>query len=374
MSQTNNKHILSLATMQTVAVVIIVLTHYWFHEAWYYIGSVCVSFCFAYSGYFTARLHPFDSSYGFRSHLRFMWSKVCKLYPLHVLGIALGILSAYLMWNVTAVNLKILLAHLTLTSSWIDSQEYYFGLNSVAWYVCDLFFLYLVAPWVVRGLRAMSIGMQVVLLIMLCLIEFVLGYSDEPATGGIVLNTYYLFQFPPIRLLDYCAGIILFNVTRLSLWKDAERWLTPNRATIVELGAIAIAIVLYGPCKDFLFDHCYRAACNAMPIVMVLLGTFVLTTGCNGLVSRILSFKPLVAFSSLTTRFTCYRWAYISRCCRCSNSGVPPSIPCLTCWYNWRLCSWSHGSYTAATRYRCRDCSHRLTTDCRPEPRLQTAT
>ena len=39
---------------------------------------------------------------------------------------------------------QVTLAHLTLLSTWIPTPSYYFGINPVAWFICDLFFLFLI--------------------------------------------------------------------------------------------------------------------------------------------------------------------------------------------------------------------------------------
>ena len=90
------------------------------------------------------------SGYGLKEHVAFLRDKLAKLYPLHVLAVVLSIVVAILSWG-GAVSPKVLLAHLTLTSSWIPNPAYYFGANPVAWFVCDLFFLYLMAPIVVAN-------------------------------------------------------------------------------------------------------------------------------------------------------------------------------------------------------------------------------
>ena len=288
-----------LGTLQLIAIIMVVLGHFWIKDA-VFLNSACVSFCFVYSGFFTAMFHPFGQGYGLREHGRFMWHKLAKLYPLHVLGIALGLLSGYITWHATGVNPRILLAHLTLTSPWIADRAYYFGVNPVAWFICALFFLYLVAPLVVKLLRLIPrVRWQAVLILTLLALEFVCGYSADPDSEPLLLNRFHLYQFPPLRLLDFATGIVLFNASQSTAWRRLADRLTPRAATLIEAGAVILSIALYYLGKTHLHEHCYRAFCASAPAVVVLLGAFVFTTGRNGAVSRVLSLHPLVVLSTI---------------------------------------------------------------------------
>lgn len=287
-----------LASLQLIAVIIVVLFHLWLQDL-LFLGNACVSFCFVYSGYFTARRHRFDSSYGLKDHMRFMWSKLAKLYPLYVLALALCILSAYQMGHIQTLNLKMVAAHLTLSSPWIPYAGYYFGYNTVAWFVCVLIFLYLVAPLVVRFWRRVPLAWQVALMLVLLALEFVGGFTTGDSDHGIWFYPYHMNQFPPIRLLEYSAGIIIFNFSQSAWWRERQSRLTPRHATAVEVGALLLVLLLYPLCNQFLNAYCSRAFCSTFPLVITVMCAFVFTSGKGGAVSRALSVKPLTWLSSL---------------------------------------------------------------------------
>ena len=71
----NNKgtYLQSLGTLQLAAVIAVVLGHFWLDDS-VYMNSVGVSFCFVYSGYFTAMRHKFGQGYAtsWPSSTRFM--------------------------------------------------------------------------------------------------------------------------------------------------------------------------------------------------------------------------------------------------------------------------------------------------------------
>ena len=154
---TKKSYLQSLGSLQLLAIVMVVVGHFGFTDN-AFMNSLGVGFCFVYSGFFTALHHRFDSSYGLKGHCRFMLNKLIKLYPLHLLAIALNIIVMWRNGMIHDVSLKVLFYHLTLLSSWIPIDDYYFGYNPVAWYICSLFFLYLMAPVVVRLLRRIPVA------------------------------------------------------------------------------------------------------------------------------------------------------------------------------------------------------------------------
>ena len=280
-SNNNGTFLQSLGTLQLLAVIAVVLGHFWLDDS-VFLNSVGVSFCFVYSGYFTAMRHPFGKGYGLGNHATFMRNKLAKLYPLHMLAVLLSMAVAMLCWG-GGVGPKVLLAHATLISSWIPNSAYYFGANPVAWFVWRL-----TPMW------------QVVLMVVLLVLEFVCGYRPDTNSSGLILNHFTLYQFPPIRLLDFASGVVLYNVTCTPVWQRLKKQLTPRSATVAEVVAVLLFLLLYRVGKDVIHAHCFRAYCASAPAIIVLLATFALTSSCQGLLSRALSIKPVAWLSTVS--------------------------------------------------------------------------
>ena len=296
--KTDRAYLQSLVTLQVLAIISVVIGHFWVKNN-EFLNSVGVSFCFVYSGFFTAMHHQFGAGYGLRDHCRFMWGKLARLYPLHVLAIVLNIIVMLLTGMTSGLSLKVLVAHLTLLSPWIPDQAYYFGYNPVAWFICVLFFLYLMAPLVIRLLRRLNIVLQVIVAITLLLLEFYCGYSTETGSGSSMLNAYQLYQFPPIRLLDFGTGVVLFNLMQ-TMWRRLPKTgLTPWASTLIEIAAIVSFVALFVVGQLWLHPHCFRAFCTSAPAIIVLFGAFALTAGSKGLISNILSIQPLTWLSRM---------------------------------------------------------------------------
>ena len=298
MTSNKSTFLQSLRSLQLLAVIAVVLGHFWLDDS-VYMNSVGVSFCFVYSGYFTARRHTFGRGYGLKEHLAFLRDKLARLYPLHVLAVVLSIVVAILSWG-GAVSLKILLAHLTLTSSWIPDPAYYIGANPVAWFVCDLFFLYLMAPIVVRTLGRLAPLWQVVLMAVLLLLEFVGGAIANAHSGSDFLNIYVPYQFPPIRLLDFATGVVICNIGGTLTWRRLQERLTSLASSIIEVVAIVLFLVLYRAGKDLIHAHCFRAFCASAPAIVLFFTSFILTSRRRGVVSRLLCIQPLTALSRVS--------------------------------------------------------------------------
>lgn len=289
---TQHNHLYSLGTLQLIAVVTIVIGHLWVKDSTF-MNSVGVSFCFLYSGFFTAKGHRFDKSYGLRDHARFIWNKLAKFYPMHLLALAICITAFVFMRGQTLIALKTVFFHLTLLSPWSSNPDIYFGYNAVAWWICVLFFLYLISPLIINTLRAMKLRWQVVLIVGLLLLEFIAGYRPDEQTPSLLLNYYHMYEFPPIRILDFATGAVLYHITQSAGWARLASKLTPSISTLIELGGIALFGLLYWVERTYLNDVCFRAFCIEAPSVTVLLMTFVLTSHQMGQVSKLLCIQPL---------------------------------------------------------------------------------
>ena len=297
---TKKSYLQSLGSLQLLAIVMVVVGHFGFIDN-SFMNSLGVSFCFVYSGFFTALHHPFDASYKLKDHFKFMLNKLAKLYPLHLLASGLNIIVLLNNDMLKDLSLKVLFCHMTMLSSWIPIDNFYFGYNPVAWYICSLFFLYLMAPVVVRLLRRIPIVYQVLLIVTLLILEYLGGYVPVIGEGHAIIGTYHLYQFPPTRLLDFAMGIIIFNLTRTTVWDTLSQRMSSVSNTVLEiLGVLAFAF-LFWLGKTQLNTHCFRAFCSSAPAVLTLLTVFIFTSTRPGAISRALCVNPLPALCKVSS-------------------------------------------------------------------------
>ena len=298
MTTDKSSYLKPIATLQLVAVIAVVIGHFAVKDP-AFMNSHWVSFCFVYSGFFTAMRHRFGPDYGLRNHAHFMIDKLTKLYPLHLFALALGLFDGWYVWDSNTINLKVLFSQLTLTSTWIPDHDYYFAINPVGWFLCDLFFLYLMAPVMVKALRRCRLNWQILGIIVLLAIELACGYTSEPGISSSFVVMYLLYEFPPIRLLDFATGIILYNITQGAWWQHMQRQVSASVATVIEIAGVLVFVLLYLMEKHLLFPHCYRAYCVMAPGIVILLATFLMTSKANGQISKFLSIKPLTKLAAI---------------------------------------------------------------------------
>lgn len=296
MTTNKRSYLKPIASLQLIAIIAVVIGHFAVKDP-AFMNSHWVSFCFVYSGFFTAMRHRFGPDYGLRDHAHFMLDKLAKLYPLHLFALALGLFDSWYVWGSDTINLKVLFSQLTLTSTWIPDHDYYFAINPVGWFLCDLFFLYLMAPVMVKALRRCRLTWQILGIIVLLALELMFGYTPKPGKSSSFVVMYLLYEFPPIRLLDFATGIILYNITQGARWQHLQRQVSSSIATVIEIAGILMFAVLYLMEKHLLFPHCYRAYCVMAPGIVVLLSTFLITSKANGFISSALS---ITAFTKLT--------------------------------------------------------------------------
>lgn len=229
-----------------------------------------------------------------------MLDKLAKMYPMYVLALVVCLFAFVFLKGHLYFAINTVLIHLSLLSPWFSSSDIYFGYNAVGWWICDLFFLYLISPQIVRALRSISLPWQALLICVLLVLEFIAGYRDNMESDSLILSYYHMYEFPPIRILDFATGIVLFNVTQCSWWKRLANKLTSDTSTVIELLGVLLFGVLYWLEKTYLHEHCFRAFCILAPSVVVLLMTFILTSNKMGLLSRLLSIKPLIVLQQYT--------------------------------------------------------------------------
>lgn len=291
----------SMASLQLLAILLIVLGHLWLPN-WFpihahgvkYIMAIGVCFCFVYSGFFTARSNSFGQGYGIRDHVGFMKRKLLKLYPVHLIALLMCVAAFYASGIINGINIKAFVATLLLVNSFVPSESYYYAYNAVSWFACVIMFIYLVAPLVVKGLRKISLRWQFAIIALAVVAQAVGGYYE-------LINSYLFYLFPPMRVIDFAAGVVVFNATQTDTWQRMCRWLTPARATTLELAAVVIAAplcLLFNKFHDPLWFRSF--AVMVMPVGIVFI-TFILTTSCNGLLSRMLSTKPFTWLSTYST-------------------------------------------------------------------------
>jgi peptidoglycan/LPS O-acetylase OafA/YrhL len=210
-------------------------------------GSIGVSFFFVLSGFVLTWAARPGESYG-----SFLRRRLVKIFPNHLVTFA----AAMLAFAAAATPPGTALLNAVLLQSWVPRPEVFLSVNGSSWSLsCELFF-YALFPLVLAAIRKIParqlwrvtltiIGIVLVLPAAVHLIPE--GVVFDPAKFGTVLagesitRMWFLYIFPPVRLLDFVIGILM---ARLVI---EGRWIRLPVLVTVGLTAVGYVVALFTP-------------------------------------------------------------------------------------------------------------------------------
>ena len=169
-----------------------------------YLGECPVAIFFVISGFVLSLSKGEKLEKGELSNKQFFLSRIFKLYPLHLLIVALII---PLDWRLGYIKpLYQVLAHCLLLQCWYPTHSFVSALNAATWFLSDIIFFYLVFKylyhWIIKCSWSKSIpiiGVYTALYIVISL------YCKEDYSAG------FIYCFPPFRMIDFIIGILLYK-------------------------------------------------------------------------------------------------------------------------------------------------------------------
>ena len=154
-------------------------------------GDCGVAFFFLLSGFVCSLGYGAKIEAGSFHYSRFLWKRIKKLYPLHLLC-----LLNYLLLSHVPIDGKVLL-NVLLLQSWVPDSDYYFACNSVSWYLSTLMFCYVMFPLLYRLL-----SWRLSLLVATICVAFYY-YTPYDRVNAI------RYVNPIVRLVDFYFGMVL---------------------------------------------------------------------------------------------------------------------------------------------------------------------
>ncbi|MBD8531503.1 MULTISPECIES: acyltransferase [unclassified Massilia] len=276
----------SLTSLRFIAAMMVVLSHLefldenrigpisWLAKNVFREGYVGVTFFFVLSGFILSHSYSTKMREGRGGAQQFVHARIARIFPIHLLT-ALIALPLALIWRQesSATLAGSLVLNLALLQAWVPRSTWYFSFNTPAWSLSVEFFFYLAFPLLIT-IRSRTLLWATAAL--LCLKAGISINADSQ-------NKFLLYIFPPLRLADFIAGILLHRLFS-SVGPISNR--TATLAQVLSLSALAIAAAL-SPfvSQGSRFDLYYLAP----------MGVLILSFAWqNGLISRVISGKTLV--------------------------------------------------------------------------------
>ena len=261
----------TLQSLRFIFVMMIFMSHFAYRNirAFDAGGDCGVAFFFLLSGFVCSLAYGAKISSGSFRYGSFLWKRLKKLYPLHLLCLLFFLLVSHV-----PIDGKVLVNALLL-QSWVPDMEYYFACNSVSWFLSSLMFCYVMFPLLYRWLS----WRLTIVIAMACVAVYWFTPADR-------INSI-LYVNPLVRLIDFYWGMLLCHFSLQRKETFSGQWLEV---------VLAILLMLFLAAYPFA-DEKLR---NAPLYWLVLIPLIWVFAQQNGLVSRWLKTTPMLFLGSLT--------------------------------------------------------------------------
>lgn len=260
-------------------------------------GESGVAFFFVLSGFVLSLGYGGRVADGTFSTRRFFVNHWSRLYPLHLLTMAITVALDARLGQTYA--LAQIVPNVLLVQTWLASNYYVCVANGVSWFLCDILFFYLIFACLYRWFMHRSVGL-------LCLLGAVIVVAYVPLALLVPADkvNHTLYDYPLLRVIDFSLGILLCRFYR-SEWSVCltarVRSLGTTGATCVEMLVPLVlfaAWAVYEPANVGL--RCASLFWPVMPFVVYVLAA---TDGAKGCMARLMNWRPLMWLGSISFEF-----------------------------------------------------------------------
>ena len=298
-------------------------------------GYLSTSFFFLLSGFILAYLYWAPGGTLATSRQYFWWQRLTRIYPAHLIALAVTILLFLprFFFDPTAPSIPVAVASAvataTLTQAWVPQLVPVWSWPT--WALSAVVFLYLIMPWLMRGLSKLSRGQQIALLVASPVISLVptlifLQFFPDGAKGQQNWQIF-LGSTPLFWVAHFVAGMLMSRIFGISRFQTAWRqkskpWLSFGDVALV----VVIALSLMPP-HDQAWRHILRHGA-LMPLYMFVL--YDLAMG-RGLVARVFSLPGMSFLGQLS--FSIFIWQNLFMALGFGMAAAAPQSTSLSFWF-----------------------------------------
>lgn len=236
----------TLQSLRFVFIMLIVLSHI-MGKMFDFGGECGVSFFFILSGFVLSVGYAEKIHKGLFRQKQFLLKQIFKFYPLHIVMLCVMVLLDARIGQ--RIEWYKLLPNILLVQSWIPKEDISFYANGVAWFLCDILFLYLIFRLLFQQL--FSVSLKYLLTGSFCVLIFYLVFAYTIPINAI---NSLLYVFPLTRTIDFSIGILLYRFYISEKGKIFRLWLAEKDTfilTVMEILMIIGLVVLF-----FIYSCC----------------------------------------------------------------------------------------------------------------------
>lgn len=289
--------IITLQSLRFVFCLFIFVFHYFRSvgsSGFEYGGDAGVTFFFMLSGLVVSIGCGHSVENGTFQYSKFLRKRLAKLYPLHLLTFA----AALCMGIVAGVkfNLTKTIVHLLMLQEFSLSEEMMNYGSGLSWFLGTLFFCYVFLPFLYRRLVILHSTVSCVYLALYTCVALALA---SHCSNAAIDN--YVFAFPPLRVIDFVIGVLLYRFYAMPISGRLKRWIEAQSTilqSIIEITIVAVASVTWMT-FDLLPSWLRFAPYFWLPFSL-LIYWFAIAENSRGVISRILSQRMLVFLGNIS--------------------------------------------------------------------------
>lgn len=270
-------------------------------------GWMSTSFFFVLSGFILTYVYRGEHGQLIMPAKRFWLLRLTRLYPIHLITISITIalmLGMYLSSDPSIPGLVLsALATITLTHAWYPPWVPVWSWPT--WTISALVFLYLMFPYLIRKLSALSRRQMQISLVALPLISLVptVIYSFYFPLGSEPVQHWQIFisSFPVFWLPHFFAGMVLCRLSGLSRFSNAA----VEKSSRFALGDAALLVVIALACVPDIEEPIkyYLRHGLMMPLYMLVILDF---AKGRGVFANVLSRRPMLFLGE--TGYSVFIW------------------------------------------------------------------
>lgn len=267
-----------------------------------YLGEYAVAIFFIISGF------VLSLSYGERlakeevSNKKFFLTRIFKLYPLHLLVIAIMIPLDYRLGHLGPWYQTV--AHTLLLQCWVPIHEFMGALNGPTWFLSDLIIYYFLFKYLYRWMmqRKKALPLVIFIIYMMAYIALTMIIEEDKSAD-------YIYAAPPFRMIDFCLGILLYRFYRSEKGKQVYALITTQFSTWqAHIADVAIVLLSAGMYYLSIYTNPnFRCAALYWLPAVVSIFYFVASDQGKGWLTRLFHHKALLWLGSISFEiFICH--------------------------------------------------------------------